>query len=74
VGEEVRRATPVVEVVDEASGDGRVAAWTTLHERGTPTATVAVVDLPGGTRTVATGEPRDLAVGDAVRVEGQSLR
>jgi acetyl-CoA C-acetyltransferase len=74
VGEEVRRATPVVEVADEASGDGRVAAWTTLHERGTPTATVAVVDLPGGTRTVATGEPRDLAVGDAVRVEGQSLR
>jgi acetyl-CoA C-acetyltransferase len=74
VGEEVRRATPVVEVVDEASGDGRVAAWTTLHERGTPTATVAVVDLTGGTRTVATGEPRDVAVGDAVRVEGQSLR
>jgi acetyl-CoA C-acetyltransferase len=74
VGEEARRATPVVDVVDEAHAEGRVAGWTTLHERGTPTATVAVVDLPGGARTVATGEPRDLAVGDAVRVEGQSLR
>ena len=74
VGEETRAGTPVVEVVDEAGGDGVVAGWTTLHERGTPTATVAVVDLPGGTRTIATGEPRHLAVGDAVRVEGQSLR
>jgi hypothetical protein len=37
-----------------------VVGWTTLHERGTPTATLEVVDLPGGRRTV--------------RVEGQSLR
>ena len=74
VGAETRRATSLVQVVDEADGEGVVAGWTTLHERGTPTATVAVVDLPGGTRTVATGEPRDLAVGDRVRVGGQSLR
>jgi len=73
VGEEARRATPLVPVVDEADGEGVVAGWTTLHERGTPTATVAVVDL-GGARTLATGEPRGLAVGDAVRVRGQSLR
>jgi acetyl-CoA C-acetyltransferase len=74
VGEEARRATPTVDVVDHAEGEGRVASWTVLHERGTPTATVAVVDLPGGARTIATGEPTELAVGDAVRVEGQSLR
>ena len=73
VGEETRRHTPLVEVVDEADGEGVVAGWTTLHERGTPTATVAVVDLPGGARTIATGEPRDLAVGDRVQVGGQSL-
>lgn len=74
VGEEARRATPTCTVVEQATGEGRVAAWTVLHERGTPTAAVALVDLPGGGRTVATGEPTELAVGDAVRVEGQSLR
>jgi len=61
-------------VVEEAHGEGRVAAWTVLHERGTPTATVALVDLPGRRRTVATGEPAALAVGDAVRVEGSEIR
>jgi acetyl-CoA C-acetyltransferase len=60
VGDDTHRATPTVEVVDEADGEGRVVGWTTLHERGTPTATLEVVDLPGGRRTV--------------RVEGQSLR
>jgi acetyl-CoA C-acetyltransferase len=74
VGDEARRATPTVEVVDEAHGEGRVVSWTVLHERGEPTATVAVVDLPRGARTVASGAPTELAVGEAVRVEGQSLR
>jgi acetyl-CoA C-acetyltransferase len=74
VGEEVRRSTPTCAVVDEASGEGRVAAWTVLHERGTPTVVVALGDLPGGARTVATGGPTELAVGEVVRVEGQSLR
>ena len=74
VGGEARAATPTVEVVDGADGEARVAGWTVVHERGAPTATVALVDLPGGARTVATGEPTELAVGSTVRVEGQSLR
>ncbi len=61
-------------VVDEADGPGRVAGWTVVHERGTPTATVALVDLHTGARTVATGGPTELEVGATVRVEGQALR
>jgi len=74
VGEEARRATPTVDVVGEADGEGQVAAWTVLHERGVPTAMVALVDLAGGGRTIATGEPGGAAVGQVVRVAGQSLR
>ena len=75
VGDEARATTATLPVVDEASGAGRVAGWTVLHERGTPTVAVAVVDLATGERTVATGEPTtELEVGETVRVEGQSLR
>jgi acetyl-CoA C-acetyltransferase len=74
VGEEALAATATVPVVDEAHGEGRVVGGTVLHERGVPTAAVALVDLPDGTRTVATGAPAELPVGATVRVEGQSLR
>jgi acetyl-CoA C-acetyltransferase len=74
VGDRALAATATVPVVDETSGSGRVAGWTTLHERGTPTATVALVDLPTGARTVATGEPTELQVGQTVQVTGHEIR
>lgn len=74
VGEEVLAATPTCPVVDEADGQGRVVAATVVHERGTPTAAVVLVDLASGGRTVATGDPVEHEVGSAVRVRGQSLR
>jgi acetyl-CoA C-acetyltransferase len=74
VGEEVRAVTPTCPVVDEADGEGRVVAATVVHERGTPTAAVVLVDLASGGRTVATGDPVEHEVGSTVRVAGQSLR
>jgi acetyl-CoA C-acetyltransferase len=74
VGDEVRAATPTCPVVDEADGEGRVVAATVVHERGTPTAAVVLVDLASGERTVATGDPVEHEVGSTVRVAGQSVR
>jgi acetyl-CoA C-acetyltransferase len=74
VGEEVRAATPTCPVVDEADGEGRVVAATVLHEQGTPTAAIVLVDLASGERTVVTGDPVEHEVGATVRVDGQSLR
>lgn len=50
----VARATAAKPVVSEASGDGRVAGFTVLHERGEPSSGVAIVDLAGGQRAVVT--------------------
>ena len=74
VGEEVLAATPTCPVVEEGDGEGRVVAATVVHERGTPTAAVVLVDLASGERTVATGDPVEHEVRATVRVEGQSLR
>ena len=41
-------------MVGDRTGTGRVAAYTVLHERGTPRRGVALVDFADGTRTLAT--------------------
>jgi acetyl-CoA C-acetyltransferase len=54
VAAEVATATETVQVVGDRTGTGRVAAYTVLHDRGTPRRGVALVDFTDGTRTLAT--------------------
>ncbi len=45
----------------EFEGDAVVAGYTVVHERGVPTAGIAVLDTPAGARTVATSTDSELA-------------
>lgn len=79
---EVDRREPPRPVDPSATGAGTIAAATVLYDRGAPERAVAVVDLPGGGRTIGAshddpemsavlgGEP----VGRAVTVDAGRLR
>jgi acetyl-CoA C-acetyltransferase len=70
-------------VLADYAGPGRIAGYTVLHEPNRPVTAIAVADLDGGTRALATS--RDAAiiaafegerefVGTPVQLEGESFR
>ncbi|HEY1739168.1 MAG TPA: acetyl-CoA acetyltransferase [Acidimicrobiia bacterium] len=61
VSDVARAATELVAVDPDYEGDATVAGFTVVHEHGTPTAAVAVVDTPSGDRSVATSTDPALA-------------
>jgi acetyl-CoA C-acetyltransferase len=61
VSDEARAGTPLVDIDADYAGAATVAGYTIVHERGAPSAAVAVVDTPAGARTVATSTNVDFA-------------
>jgi acetyl-CoA C-acetyltransferase len=61
VSEEARAQTALVPVDADYEGNATVAGYTVVHERGAPSAAIAVVDTPAGARTVATSSDVDFA-------------
>jgi acetyl-CoA C-acetyltransferase len=57
VTDAARATTEVRPLVPDATGAGAIACGTVLHGADGPRTAVAVVDLPGGGRTVAVGPP-----------------
>lgn len=53
---EVAASSPVLELVDNVSGEGAINAYTVLFSGDSPTRAVAVIDLPDGKRTVVFSE------------------
>ncbi|HEY1738636.1 MAG TPA: acetyl-CoA acetyltransferase, partial [Acidimicrobiia bacterium] len=82
VSDEARASTGLVAVDVDHEGAANVAGYTVVHERGTPTAAITVVDTPAGTRSVATStDPelvtamaRDEWIGRTVTVRAGELR
>lgn len=82
LGDAAATATPTAPVVTGASGSATVAAYTVLYDDGIPARVPAVLDLPDGTRTVATDADPAAArtatteelVGVTVAVDGGSFR
>jgi acetyl-CoA C-acetyltransferase len=60
VSDEARVATGLVAVDADHEGAATIAGYTVVHEHGTPTAAVTVVDTPTGTRSVATSTDPEL--------------
>jgi acetyl-CoA C-acetyltransferase len=75
VSEATARDTAALPLVEDASGDAIVAAYTVVPERNGPPRTVLLCDLPGGARTLAQSADPELAA-RAVREElcGRPLR
>ncbi|TNF34011.1 MAG: acetyl-CoA acetyltransferase [Gammaproteobacteria bacterium] len=62
VSGEVREATPLCTMVDEANGPAVIASYTVLYDKaGAPVRGVIVADLPDGRRTVAHSDDAALA-------------
>lgn len=60
VTEQVLAASETCELVENYSGEGRVAGYTVLYQGLEPWRAIAVLDLPDGRRTVAYSEDRQL--------------
>ena len=78
---EVARQTGELEVLDSWNGEGHIAGYTVLHGRGQTPKGVALVDVEGGRRAMATTEDAALVevmqteemVGRRVRIDGDAL-
>lgn len=81
LSESVAREMRTLEVLEEFTGEARVAGYTVLHGRGQPPRGIALVDTPLGQRAmVTTQDPALLArmqedefVGRRVRIERNNL-
>ena len=81
VSDDARAATELVPVDADYEGPAVIAGYTVVHDRGAPTAGIAVVDTPAGARTVATSSEPDVAaamthgewIGRTVTVRGGAL-
>ena len=60
VTEQVRKASDIREVVADYQGEATVAGYTVLYQGADPWRAVAVFDLPGGRRTAAYSEDREI--------------
>ncbi len=82
VSTDARAATELTSVDGEHEGRAVVAGYTVVHERGIPTAAVAVLDTPTGAHAVATttdaaratAMTSDEWVGRSVRVRAGQLQ
>lgn len=76
VTEETARDTAAVPIAEGAHGEGTIATYTVLYEKGAPARSVLLCDLADGTRTIAqTSDPalaqlatRDEVCGRRVRI------
>jgi acetyl-CoA C-acetyltransferase len=81
VSERVRADMPAQPLVESHDGDAIVAGYTVTYDAQTPARAMAIVDLPDGSRSIATSDDPDLATsmtveewcGRRVRIDGWEL-